>query len=277
MGFLNSLRLRARRALRSRALRNLVLLLAAYTLLDALRVQRIITGATPPREAIAKRPRKTQKVYITGMHYNDGALIKEHWNAAVLGLVDALGRGNVFVSVYESGSWDESKVWLRQLDDELFKRGAEDVLALLDTNGGLYAAACSLDFSEPPSYYDTFALRDSAGQAHLMQTWPYFRSAASRAAMMAYADAVPVRSCWNGIVAMPAAPFLASEASGRRLRFRAVADSLAEEKHLEGSECCLIHVDNPLTEHLGVWLNPRVRVGYDGDAYRWANPTEGSW
>lgn len=123
MGFLNSLRLRARRALRSRALRNLVLLLAAYTLLDALRVQRIITGATPPREAIAKRPRKTQKVYITGMHYNDGALIKEHWNAAVLGLVDALGRGNVFVSVYESGSWDESKVWLRQLDDELFKRG----------------------------------------------------------------------------------------------------------------------------------------------------------
>ncbi|KAJ0293579.1 hypothetical protein CBS470a_001575 [Colletotrichum nupharicola] len=236
MGFLNSLRLRARRALRSRALRNLVLLLAAYTLLDALRVQRIITGATPPREAIAKRPRKTQKVYIAGMHYNDGALIKEHWNAA-----------------------------------------AEDVLALLDTNGGLYAAACSLDFSEPPSYYDTFALRDSAGQAHLMQTWPYFRSAASRAAMMAYADAVPVRSCWNGIVAMPAAPFLASEASGRRLRFRAVADSLAEEKHLEGSECCLIHVDNPLTEHLGVWLNPRVRVGYDGDAYRWANPTEGSW
>ncbi|KAF4428039.1 hypothetical protein CGCF415_v008198 [Colletotrichum fructicola] len=359
MGFLNSLRLRARRALRSRALRNLVLLLAAYTLLDALRVQRIITGATPPREAIAKRPRKTQKVYIAGMHYNDGALIKEHWNAAVLGLVDALGRGNVFLSVYESGSWDESKVWLRQLDDELFKRGvrrnvvlderthlqeveegekddggggvtkegwimtprgkremrripflarlrnltlrdlwrltdegevfdtvlflndvvftAEDVLALLDTNGGLYAAACSLDFSEPPSYYDTFALRDSAGQAHLMQTWPYFRSAASRAAMMAYADAVPVRSCWNGIVAMPAAPFLASEASGRRLRFRAVADSLAEEKHLEGSECCLIHVDNPLTEHLGVWLNPRVRVGYDGDAYRWANPTEGSW
>ncbi|KAJ0289259.1 hypothetical protein COL940_001455, partial [Colletotrichum noveboracense] len=107
MGFLNSLRLRARRALRSRALRNLVLLLAAYTLLDALRVQRIITGATPPREAIAKRPRKTQKVYIAGMHYNDGALIKEHWNAAVLGLVDALGRGNVFVSVYESGSWDE--------------------------------------------------------------------------------------------------------------------------------------------------------------------------
>ncbi|KAI8244293.1 hypothetical protein K4K53_003159 [Colletotrichum sp. SAR 10_77] len=273
MGFLNSLRLRARRALRSRALRNLVLLLAAYTLLDALRVQRIITGATPPREAIAKRPRKMQKVYIAGMHYNDGALIKEHWNAAVLGLVDALGRGNVFVSVLT----DEGEVFdtVLFLNDVVFT--AEDVLALLDTNGGLYAAACSLDFSEPPSYYDTFALRDSAGQAHLMQTWPYFRSAASRAAMMAYADAVPVRSCWNGIVAMPAAPFLAPEASGRRLRFRAVADSLAEEKHLEGSECCLIHVDNPLTEHLGVWLNPRVRVGYDGDAYRWANPAEGSW
>ncbi|TEA13830.1 Alpha-1,3-mannosyltransferase CMT1 [Colletotrichum sidae] len=351
MGFLNGLRLSARRALRSRVLRNFMLCFAVYTFLDALRIQRVITN-TPPHDP--SKPRKLERVYIAGMHYNSAGLIKEHWNGAVLELVDKLGRENVFVSVYESGSWDESKKWLRELDAELEKRGvprnvvlderthqqeveedvpedgedrqgwirtrrgkremrripflarlrnltlrdlwrlsgegqvfdkvlflndvvftADDVLALLDTNRGLYAAACSLDFSEPPYYYDTFALRDAGGQAHLMQTWPYFRSRKSREALMAYRDAVPVRSCWNGIVAMQAAPFLAPE--GKRLKFRAVADSLAEEQHVEASECCLIHVDNPLSGSLGVYLNPRVRVGYNGDAYRKTHPEGESW
>jgi len=64
------------------------------------------------------------------------------------------------------------------------------------------------------------------------------------------------------------------------LRFRGVADSLAE-LHVEGSECCLIHVDNPQSKTQGVWLNPKVRVGYSGTAYeqvvrhkfsRWLGP-----
>lgn len=76
---------------------------------------------------------------------------------------------------------------------------AQDVLALLDTNRGVYAAACSLDFNKPPLYYDTFALRDSDGKPTLMQTWPYFESRLSRDAMIANAEAVPVKSCWNGI------------------------------------------------------------------------------
>ncbi|OHW95670.1 polysaccharide export protein [Colletotrichum incanum] len=348
MSVLNGLRLSARRLLRSRGFRNLVLVFAVYTFLDALRVQRKVTGA--PRHD-PKRPRRAERVYIAGMHYNDAALIRDHWAGAVLELVEVLGRENVFVSVYESGSWDDSKVALRALDEELGRRGVrrsvlldekthleevedvpangeeregwiktprgkremrripflarlrnltlrdlwklgkegeffdkvlflndvvfttDDVLALLDTNNGLYAAACSLDFSEPPYYYDTFALRDSAGQAHLMQTWPYFRSKESREAMEAFSDAVPVRSCWNGIVAMPAAPFLVSQEKGwKRLEFRAVPDSLAEEKHLEASECCLIHVDNPLSKSLGVFVNPRVRVGYSPEAYEGTHP-----
>ena len=50
------------------------------------------------------------------------------------------------------------------------------------------------------------------------------------------------------------------------LEFRGVPDTLAEY-HLEGSECCLIHADNPLSHTRGVWLNPDVRVGYHCDAY----------
>ncbi|KAJ5619164.1 hypothetical protein N7510_003148 [Penicillium lagena] len=121
-----------------------------------------------------------------------------------------------------------------------------DIVELLNTNKGNYAAACSLDFSKPPDYYDTFALRDIDGHETVMQQWPYF-------------------------LAMPAGPFYAKSP----LRFRGIPDSLASA-HLEGSECCLIHADNRLSKYLGIYLNPRVRVGYNGDAYDAVNPT-GKW
>ena len=71
---------------------------------------------------------------------------------------------------------------------------------------------------------------------------------------------------------MPATPFLPPT----NLRFRGISDSLAQY-HLEGSECCLIHADNPLSRTHGVYLNPRVRVAYSGEAYLATNPNEGSW
>ena len=61
---------------------------------------------------------------------------------------------------------------------------------------------------------------------------------------------------------MHAAPFM----SNPSLSFRGMPDSLALH-HLEGSECCLIHVDNPLSAEYGVFVNPNVRVGYSGEAY----------
>ena len=189
---------------------------------------------------------------------------------------------------------------------------------LLSTRNGNYAAACSLDFSKPPQFYDTFALRDSAGDEAVTSTFPYFRSSLSRNAIIS-GRPVPVQSCWNGMgmlfftqdcqhlpmqlpqphwpcsvftpllvwsdgesvifvgnvdrskpsanpkldqVAFDAKPFY----SNPPLLFRGVSDSLALY-HLEASECCLIHVDNPLTPIHGVWLNPAVRVGYNHDAY----------
>lgn len=66
---------------------------------------------------------------------------------------------------------------------------------------------------------------------------------------------------------MEASPFYARVDP---LRFRGTPDSLAA-LHLEGSECCLIHTDNPLSESKGVWLNPNVRVGYNPRAYDMVN------
>ncbi|KAK0636967.1 cryptococcal mannosyltransferase 1-domain-containing protein [Bombardia bombarda] len=292
----------------------------------------------------------TPRVYIAGLHWNNEGILRASWNSALVALVEELGPDNVFVSIYESGSWDDTKGALRDLDRRLNKAGVArqitldetthadlmgappptdgggqtqgwvqtregerrlrripylaglrnlslqplldmaengttfdhvlflgdvvftvaDVIALLNTNNGRYAAACSLDFSKPPSYYDTFALRDSNGHEHASQMWPYFRSSKSRKAML-NGEAVPVASCWNGIVSMPASAFTGA----RGLQFRGVDDSLAES-HLEGSECCLIHADNPASRTRGVYLNPIVRVGYNLAAYQ-AVHSHGSW
>ncbi|KAF1834173.1 hypothetical protein BDW02DRAFT_550958 [Decorospora gaudefroyi] len=285
-------------------------------------------------------PRNAKRVYIAAQHFNDARLLHDHWNAALIALVQELGVGNVFVSIYESGSWDGSKELLGELDAELerlyVKRAVtlselsradeiaqqqqpgeqgggwietpngetrkrripflatvrnhvfeplerltaegdttfdtvlflndvvftpEDVLKLLDTNGGDYAAACSLDFSKPPYLYDTFALRDSSGHEAVMQTWPYFRSYISRYAAERLLP-VPVASCWNGMIAMPMQPFLGNSP----LRFRGISDTLATF-HVEASECCLIHADNPLSATKGIFLNPNVKVGYNGSSY----------
>ena len=279
----------------------------------------------------------SETLYIASTHWNNEHVLRNHWNAQIVQIAERYGAQNIFVSVYESGSWDDSKGALRELDNtlkklgvphkivldptthqddiskppgksgwiqtprgmkelrripylsalrnlsleplnELFENGTrfdkvlflndvvfsiDDVTNLLATNDDQYAAACSLDFSkQAPAFYDTFALRDSEGHEAIMPTWPYFRSSSSRNALRALRP-VPVRSCWNGMVAMDSKPFYES---WRPLRFRGISDSLAE-LHLEGSECCLIHQDNPLTAKHGVWLNPNVRVGYNKEAY----------
>ncbi|KAF2475996.1 polysaccharide export protein [Lindgomyces ingoldianus] len=283
-------------------------------------------------------PNPNERFFIASIHWNNEKILRSHWNRAVVDLVKYLGAENTYVAVLESGSWDDSKGALRDLEADLLgmqvpntivleesthedemsripppdKHGwmwtarkkmelrripylanlrnrvmdmmprandtdprpftkvlwlndvvftVDDVLTLLSTNSGHYAAACALDFSKPPLYYDTFALRDISGAQPVTQTWPYFLASASRAAIVSD-QAVLVQSCWNGIVAMDADPFYANSP----LRFRGISDSLAS-LHLEGSECCLIHADNPLSSVKGVWLNPDVRVGYNVDAY----------
>lgn len=329
-----------RRILRSRLFRISLFLLFTWTFLEALYIYRniVVSGNSPPIDTT-----NTQKIFITGLAWNNEILFRTHFINQLQDLVHALGVQNVYISIYENGSYDGTKGalsdlqrlleqlgvsnrivldetshedivrarpstpkegylqieksgfekwgiqkgdyalrrihYLAQLRNkaleplwELAEKGEKfdkvlflsdvvfnsaDVLELLRTRDGRYAAACALDFETPPALYDTFALRDSDGYEPLTQIWPYFRSAASRNAIITN-QPVPVQSCWNGMVAMPAFPFYDQ---ANHLHFRGVPDSLALE-HVEGSECCLIHADNPLSEDLGVWINPNVRVGY---------------
>lgn len=318
------------RSSRTRVFRAALLILALFCLVDIIS----LISARQHQNLPARAPDlRGQKIFIASIHWNNEPILRSKWNLAVLDLVDYFGVENVYVSIYESGSWDDSKGALRVLENELEKKGVrrtvrlsetthadelkqpatdgwiqtprgkkelrripylsklrnlaleplsdlsdgtkfdkvlflndvvfttEDVTTLLATRDGDYSAACSLDFAKPPHYYDTFALRDNDGHEAVTSTFPYFRSKASRSAMIS-GHPVPVQSCWNGIVAFDAAPFYDPD----RLKFRGVPDSLALH-HVEGSECCLIHVDNPLTQSHGVWLNPNVRVGYSSEAY----------
>ena len=68
------------------------------------------------------------------------------------------------------------------------------------------------------------------------------------------------------MVFMDVRPFYNRIGVDHPLQFRTIAGSLAQE-HLEASECCLDHQDNPLSLRSGIWLNPSVRVGYNELAY----------
>jgi len=322
-----------------RLLLAVVLIFLVWNAIQVMQIRHLLLQAD-----LANRepPRPSERIYIASLHWNSESILRSRWNTALVHLAESLGPENIYVSIYESGSWDDSKDALRELDRELDRIGvqrnitlsatthqdeisvtpvgdgwidtprgnkglrripylarlrnlalqpledlskegitfnkilfvddavftAKDALTLLNTNGGSYAAACALDFSIPPWYYDTFALRDLDGHGHLMQTWPFFRSSVSRDAMVSFLP-VPVASCWNGMVSMAAEPFLSSTP----LRFRGIPDSLAIS-HLEGSECCLIHADNPLSAQKGVYLNPNVRLGYDGSSFDTVRPIQ---
>jgi hypothetical protein len=152
----------------------------------------------------------------------------------------------------------EGKVFERVLwiDDVVFT--AQDALDLLGTRDGEYAAACSVDTGDSIRLGDASALRDDRGQALVSSYWPWFLSPAAASGVK---SGLPTRvySCWNGLVAFRAAPFYADPP----LRFRSVPDDLAH-RHIEASERCLVHADNPLSAAQGVWLNPRVHVAPGG-------------
>jgi Cryptococcal mannosyltransferase 1 len=76
---------------------------------------------------------KHQKIFIASTHWNNEPILRSHWNSAVLDLVKAIGVDQVYVSVYESGSWDNSKDALRILDTELSAIGVQRTIILDET------------------------------------------------------------------------------------------------------------------------------------------------
>lgn len=77
--------------------------------------------------------RRRERIYIASMHWNNAEVLRNYWNDAVIQLTETFGADNVFVSIYESGSWDDSKEALQTLDAELEKRNVPRRVEVSDT------------------------------------------------------------------------------------------------------------------------------------------------
>jgi hypothetical protein len=155
--------------------------------------------------------------------------------------------------------------------NDIYYNPVDALQLLFSTNEGDYRAACAVDFTRGPLFYDTFATRDYDGYGAGHPVYPWFApigSAVSRNDVRRQMDAVRVRSCWGGIAAFDASIFQPSPALESRceldtnclpLRFRG-----SNESFWEASECCLIYAD--MEEQYGpsdrVFINPYVRVAY---------------
>lgn len=113
----------------------IILLLAIYDLCSTLTAPpvRRVRVASPAHEGSSasletsksKTNSKPQRIFIASIHWNKEALLRSHWNTAVLNLVHHFGPSNVYISILEGGSWDNTRAALSELDVELGRLGVE--------------------------------------------------------------------------------------------------------------------------------------------------------
>ncbi|KAH9225966.1 glycosyltransferase family 69 protein [Colletotrichum gloeosporioides 23] len=152
-----------------------------------------------------------------------------------------------------------------------------------------YLSACSIDFDwNVFTEYDLYAQRDAQGYSNGIPIFPYFTNAGqgiSRKAMVSQTDAVPVKSCWGGMVAMQARWIQNMDKQLPTKDWQAPAHHVINPDHphnatapvrfryepevyFDACECCLFLADvSTVAEKAGemdtgVFVNPYVRVAY---------------
>ncbi|KAJ5626744.1 hypothetical protein N7528_004171 [Penicillium herquei] len=119
-----------RRALaRSRILRTLLLIFIAWNLIEVHLILSRISEAD--QETIYRdQPRRKERIYIASVNWNSEIILRSHWSQALLELAWKLGPENVYISIYESGSYDNTKGALMELDAELERLGIPRTIVL---------------------------------------------------------------------------------------------------------------------------------------------------
>lgn len=120
-----------RRTTRSRILRATFLVLAALSLIDLFSLLSARDGQKVNAKPIPDV--RNQKIFIASIHWNNARILRSNWNRAVLDLLEYFGVHNIHISIYESGSWDESKDALRALDNDLEDLGVKRTITLEET------------------------------------------------------------------------------------------------------------------------------------------------
>lgn len=113
------IRTRIRRSTTLRVIRYTLIILAIWTAIEAVTIQRALSRSRTAEIP----PLGHEKIFIASIHWTDELVLRTHWMAAVLDLAKQLGPPNVFVSIYESGSLDNTKGALRELDAQLDNAG----------------------------------------------------------------------------------------------------------------------------------------------------------
>ena len=202
-----------------------------------------------------------EKIFIAAMFYNNEQMLP-YWCKEMVKTIHYLGVDNVFVSIVESYSNDNTASILLEFDSRLEALGiersirvndhsitrpdsmetkpprieflaatrnlvleplrtrgnfdkvlfsndvfveAESIVELLNTNSGDWDMVCGMDLSYW-GLYDAWVTRDALGRI-VPSKWPYFFEDAGMKNSV-NDDPVPVFSCWNGITAFRAEPFL---------------------------------------------------------------------
>lgn len=117
MSFLYSWYRTLRRSIvRNRLLRIFLIVFFACNLIELHLILRRISEV----EIIYRdQPRRRERIYIASVNWNNEIILRSHWSQALLELAWKLGPENVYISIYESGSYDNTKGALMELDMEL--------------------------------------------------------------------------------------------------------------------------------------------------------------
>lgn len=144
---------------RSRRGALIALVLFVFAVHDLL--YRLDSRAPEPPAAAANIP--LGRVFIASNHWNSAKILKSHWSNSVLELIAKIGPENVYFSLYESGSWDDTKGELRQLDSRLEELGVARTIIMDETTH-------SDEISKPPE--DEWWIETKSGKKELRRI-PY--------------------------------------------------------------------------------------------------------
>ena len=106
-----------RRATRTRYIRAILIILLAFFFVDLLSLSWILSRQPP--SSTLHSPRQVERIYIASIHWNNEAVLRSNWHKAVTDLAKHFGPQNIYISLLESGSLDDTKGALRSLDADL--------------------------------------------------------------------------------------------------------------------------------------------------------------
>lgn len=105
-----------RTLIRNRIVRSLLILFIAWNLVE---LHLILRRISETDIIYREQPRRYERIYIAMVNWNNEFILRSHLSKAITELSWKLGPENVYISIYESGSYDNTKGALVDLDAEL--------------------------------------------------------------------------------------------------------------------------------------------------------------